>query len=622
MEEEEVAVDDSSTESEQDPVDNGRDDIVDEESGNEKQASIPKDGRRNGHKYPKFHNLGHFPAEISMFGSAANFDTSTNEHNHIAFVKKTARLSKKNEYTQFLLGVANRTHENALVRIASCQLGVDWVDDDESSSDASNRTRDDTVAIGDEGGECGTDAASCDTLIATGSRYETIFSGLDVRKRKTNALASDGNEETVTRPTQHATRRYPKKRKGGNKRTNEAVIDEHNHGDKYIHGWGHADLVATTKSPYGYGLHETVMEFLRVFLYHDFNNSVISGCSELHRFVHGRKEILRCHPNLQGQGPWADWVMVKKEVVLYYMHRKCWNPPVTYTSACTDAQAEANNGIRSDSSGTTSHSSSSRVAGRTDTYTPMPTRRSLRKNVPVVNYAETGLRKNRKPPANKGNKDGSDNAARKERNPDEEWQEIVDTHVPCRVCGFITKLGQLDAGNTMNACDEVEVLKQISWRTDTSENGYAILRLTNIEPTQYQQCLDNVLLNRWEKVYYEDGSPMLVVIPVEELGQRVFVVQDFSQLFDGQKGFLERKNQFLNGDIEEECTSANGRRKYTRRKKKSSAKVPEDALACDWAYTVAPKATWPFKFFVHDEDNEKYSITKDQTGKVIYSTTA
>jgi hypothetical protein len=180
-------------------------------------------------------------------------------------------------------------------------------------------------------------------------------------------------------------------------------------------------------------------------------------------------------------------------------------------------------------------------------------------------------------------------------------------NVPCQVCCFITKTGSPIPGVPTNPNDPS------SGKTWTPcSDVYAVVRVTAPERVEFRNRFESILLNRWEKTYYADGEPVMAVIPALSLGQRVFVVQDFAIFFETLEAFLERRKRFIDGD-KEECVSTNGKRKYRKGRRTQLENVASDALACDWAYSLAPADTWPFKYF---DIKEKSKFRKDQIGVV------
>lgn len=92
--------------------------LVDKEKDTETQVV------QSGWKNPKFHQLLHFPAEISAYGSPLNTDTSSDEHNHIKLVKIPGATSVKHTQKQLYEGIASRTHETMLVGLAETKFGL------------------------------------------------------------------------------------------------------------------------------------------------------------------------------------------------------------------------------------------------------------------------------------------------------------------------------------------------------------------------------------------------------------------------------------------------------------------------------------------------------------------
>lgn len=485
--------------------------------------AVVAEGPVNGHKYQKFHNLSHLPLEISLFGSPLNFDTSTNEHHHIHFVKKTAKLTKKHDYVDFLTGVGQRIHENILFDACHFKLIGDEMEnvgtEEPSTEEASTTHGHKDIPV---------------VYTMTGLSFHIALHGLDIR---------DTPAPADTPPTQRT---------------------------RYIHGWGHAEVRSeNTRSKFGFDIPQAVMNYIRQFFYHELNTTFVEGRTEMKRTRNGRHEALRAHSNFQGGGPWADWVMVEKKILDYYMSSEAWKPPMSYNAKAATAASQ-----------------------RTEARNEVASRFRPRRAVPVVNYAETTPRQRV-------------SSLHKMKTRESVWKSILEACVPCRICCFIERIRdtrKLPPGSNLSTSN--------AFRHDTE--SYAVLRLSDTEPVDLQGLFDSVLLDRWEKIYYDDGNPVFAVIPVKLLGDRVFVINDFDAFFENRNGFEERRQTFIDGD-KEVCYGRNGKKKITRQRRKACEDVPVDALACDWVYTLWPLDTWPCKFF---QLKGNYPIRRDQMGKV------
>ena len=136
----------------------------------------------------------------------------------------------------------------------------------------------------------------------------------------------------------------------------------------------------------------------------------------------------------------------------------------------------------------------------------------------------------------------------------------------------------------------------------------SLIMRTCLEQDETSCDFDSVMLTRFAKKYNNDGTPTFIQIAVNKVYDRVFVIEDFLELFENKKdctkllmdGPMLPINWYYNGTRNSIITplcSGDVRSNLKKNQIKEIAEALESELLIeDWVYIVLPYDKWADMF--------------------------